>query len=180
MRLGIAAFRCRDGTIGWPPRGQRLYLYSSAARLSPCYCVNRAHLWISNAAEPPTAHGRDIIAVKPAQRSELLLTACRLTTAVQAIVSRNISICGHRTVLSVTTIQVGFRGAVLRGRFRMFSRLHQRWSRLLACLVADMACQGRFPRVVTPRYQSSAPTTFAFFAPQDDEKLGSMHCRNQQ
>jgi hypothetical protein len=109
MRLGIAAFRCRDGTIGWPPRGQRLYLNSSAARLSPCYCVNRAHLWISNAAEPPTAHGRDIIAVKPAQRSELLLTACRLTTAVQAIVSRNISICGHRTVLSVTTIQAGFR-----------------------------------------------------------------------
>jgi hippurate hydrolase len=63
---------------------------------------------------------------RPEEGIDPVLTACHVTTALQAIVSRNISLCDS-AVLSVTTIQAGDafnvipQTAVIRHTFRTFS-----------------------------------------------------------
>jgi hippurate hydrolase len=73
-----------------------------------------------------TVTGKGSHGARPEEGIDPVLTACHLTTALQAIVSRNIS-SRDTAVLSVTTIQAGDAynvippAAVMRGTFRTFS-----------------------------------------------------------
>jgi hippurate hydrolase len=73
-----------------------------------------------------TVTGKGSHGARPEDGIDPVLTACHLTTAVQAIVSRNIS-PADTAVLSVTTVQAGDaynvipQTALIRGTFRTFS-----------------------------------------------------------
>jgi hippurate hydrolase len=126
-----------------------------------------------------TVTGKGSHGARPEDGTDPVLTACHLTTALQAIVSRNIS-PADTAVLSVTTIQAGDaynvipQTAVISGTFRTFSneimkQIEDRIQRTAAGVSAAFGATAKleFPDVFAPLVNNPAETTFIADAAAD-------------
>src|SRR6516164_8606688 len=126
-----------------------------------------------------TVTGKGSHGARPEEGIDPVLTACHITTALQAIVSRNIS-PADTAVLSVTTIQAGDaynvipQTAVISGTFRTFSneimkQIEDRIQRTAAGVSAAFGATAKleFPDVFAPLVNNPAETTFIADAAAD-------------
>jgi hippurate hydrolase len=119
-----------------------------------------------------TVTGKGSHGARPEEGIDPLLTACHITTALQAIVSRNIS-PRDTAVLSVTSIQAGDaynvipQTAVMRGTFRTFSndtvkQIEACMRRTVTGVAAAFGATANldFPDMFAPLFNNPAETEF--------------------
>jgi hippurate hydrolase len=119
-----------------------------------------------------TVTGKGSHGARPEEGIDPVLTACHVTTALQAIVSRNIR-PADTAVLSVTSIQAGDaynvipQTAVIRGTFRTFSKDTMRqiedcMRRTSTGVAATLGATAKveFPDIFAPLVNNPAETTF--------------------
>src|SRR5215472_11358108 len=119
-----------------------------------------------------TVTGKGSHGARPEEGIDPVLTACHVTTALQAIVSRNIR-PADTAVVSVTTIQAGDaynvipQTALIRGTFRTFSndtmkQIENSIRRIAACISAAFGATAHvdFPDVWAQLVNNPAETEF--------------------